>query len=154
MSSANGRVVSISIIEREGGDPRPVAEVRVVEGRGLEGDRYWAKSASGTMGAENQVTFIESEAIAALARDYGIEIHGADSRRNVVTEGVALNHLVNRRFRVGECVFLGRDLAEPCGYLEKKTKPGVRQGLIHRGGLRAEIVAGGVIRPGDAVAPC
>lgn len=154
MSAANGKVLSISIIEHEGGEPRTLNEVRVVQGRGLEGDRYWAKSATAPLKPENQVTFIESEAIAALARDYGIEIAGAESRRNILTEGVALNHLVNRRFRVGECVFLGRDLAEPCGYLEKKTKAGVRQGLIHRGGLRAEVVTGGVIRAGDAVAPC
>jgi MOSC domain-containing protein YiiM len=154
MSGANGKVLSISIIQQEGGEPRTLNEVRVVEGRGLEGDRHWAKAATAPLKPENQVTLIESEAIAALAREYGIEITGAESRRNILTEGVALNHLVNRRFRVGECVFLGRELAEPCGYLEKKTKAGVRQGLIHRGGLRAEIVSGGVVRAGDAVAPC
>jgi MOSC domain-containing protein YiiM len=153
MSGPAGQVLAIHITEREGGDPRPVGEVRAVEGRGLEGDRYWAKAESGKLDPENQVTLIESEAIEALARDYGVEIGGADSRRNILTRGVALNHLVNRRFQVGECVFLGRRLAEPCGYLEKKTKPGVRQGLLHRGGLRAEIVVGGVIRPGDAITP-
>ncbi|NNE42902.1 MAG: MOSC domain-containing protein [Gemmatimonadetes bacterium] len=146
----NGRILAIHIAAEEGGAPQPVPQVRVVEGSGLEGDRYTRLD-----GAEpkEQVTFIEREALDALHADYGIQLGAAESRRNILTEGVALNHLVGREFRAGDCRFIGRELCEPCGYLEKQTQRGVIKGLIHRGGLRAEILQGGTLRPGDAVEP-
>jgi MOSC domain-containing protein YiiM len=146
-----GEVVAIHIAEKEGGEIRRVDEARAEEGRGLEGDRYWARAAQGGIEPKRHVTFIESEALEALARDYGIELSGADSRRNVLTRNVPLNHLVGRTFRVGSCVFRGHELSEPCGFLEKMTRKGVVRGMIHRAGLRAEIVTGGVLRPGDPI---
>ena len=68
-----------------------------------------------------------------------------------MTEGVPLNHLVGRTFRVGGVVLRGFKLAEPCTYLEGLTRPGVRRALVHRAGLRAEILEGGTISVGDAV---
>ena len=76
-----------------------------------------------------------------------------ETRRNVVTRGIALNHLVGKRFRVGEVLLQGIRLCEPCDHLESLTRPGVRQALLHRGGLRAQILEGGVIRVGDPIAP-
>jgi MOSC domain-containing protein YiiM len=95
---------------------------------------------------------IEKEAIAAAAGEYGVAIEPGDARRNIVVEGVALNHLVGREFNLGEVRVRGIRLCEPCRYLESLTKPGLRRALIHRGGLRAEILVGGVIRTGDSVA--
>jgi hypothetical protein len=37
--------------------------------------------------------------------------------------------------------------------LEKLSRKGALRGLIHRGGLRAEIISGGVIRIGDTITP-
>ena len=73
------------------------------------------------------------------------------ARRNLVTRGVPLNHLVGREFQVGEVVFRGIRLCEPCGHLESLTIKGVKDGLCHRGGLRAQIVRGGIIRAGDII---
>ena len=146
----DGRILAIHIAAQEGGAPRAAAEVEVIEGRGLRGDRYASRPGGD---AKDQVTFIEREALDALERDYGIHLSAAESRRNVLTEGVALNHLIGREFTAGDCRFVGRELAEPCGYLEKKTQRGVIKGLIHRGGLRAEILQGGTLRPGDSVTP-
>jgi MOSC domain-containing protein YiiM len=151
MAGWKGEVLAIHVTPKEDGDPAPVEHVRVLEGRGLEGDRYAIAAGTRELPARKHVTFIEAEAIAALERDYGIRITGAESRRNVLTRGAPLNHLVDVRFRVGECVFVGRELCEPCGYLQSKTRDGVRKGLIHRGGLRAEIVKGGTIRAGDPI---
>jgi MOSC domain-containing protein YiiM len=94
---------------------------------------------------------IEIEAIEALKREKDITLVPAASRRNLVTRGVPLNHLVGREFRVGPVRLLGTRLCEPCAYLEGLTQKGVLAGLIHRGGLRADIVAGGTIRVGDLV---
>lgn len=147
-----GRVRGIFVTPAAGAPMRSVDEVRAVEGAGLDGDRY--ASGSGTYTERKpgrQVTLIESEAIEALARDHGVEIGLGDSRRNIVTEGVSLNHLVGCDFRVGEVTLRGVKLCEPCSHLESLTKPGVRRGLIHRGGLNADIVTGGTIRVGDPV---
>ena len=122
-------------------------------GKGLEGDRYAAKlgTFSTDPGSGRDVTLIESEAIEALKRDYDVTLDAGESRRNIVTQGVSLNHLVEKEFRVGEVVLRGTRLCEPCTHMEKLTVKGALRGLIHRGGLRAEIVKGGTIRVGDSI---
>jgi MOSC domain-containing protein YiiM len=132
---------------------KPMNEVRAVAGKGLEGDRYFngIGTYSNNPGSGRDVTLIEIEAIEALQRDYDIEMKSGESRRNIVTRGVALNHLVGREFRVGEVTLRGIRLCEPCSHLEKLSHKGVQRGLIHRGGLRAEIVTGGIIRIQDNI---
>jgi MOSC domain-containing protein YiiM len=149
-----GEVLSIHIAPDEGDATHAVNEVRAVAGRGLEGDRYFNHSGkfSHKDNPGREVTLIESEAIDALGRDYGIRLQLGDSRRNIVTRGVPLNHLVGREFKIGSTVVLeGVRLCEPCGYLEGLTASGIRKGLAHRGGLNARIVSEGTIRRGDAV---
>ncbi len=130
-----------------------VNEVHAVVGKGLEGDRYFNEvgSFSKNPGLGREITLIEIEAVEALKQDYGIELNPKDSRRNIATRGVALNHLVGRQFKVGNVTLHGIRLCEPCSHLEKLTTKGVMRGLIHRGGLRAEILIGGVLRPGDVI---
>jgi MOSC domain-containing protein YiiM len=129
-----------------------VSEAKVVSGRGLEGDRYFLQrgSFSNHPGTGREVTLIEMEAIEALhAR--GIRLEPGEARRNLVTREVPLNHLVGRSFRVGEVHLRGIRLCEPCTHLEELTCVGVLRELIHRGGLRADIVRGGTVRAGDAI---
>jgi len=128
---------------------------RAVAGRGLEGDRYFSKvgTYSKDPGNGRHVTLIEIEAIEALKRDYDIDLPAALARRNIVARGVALNHLVGRELKIGEAILRGMRLCDPCSHLEKLTRRGVLRGLIHRGGLRADILTGGTIRVGDAIAP-
>jgi len=89
--------------------------------------------------------------IESLKRDYGIEIDPGASRRNIITRGVPLNHLVGRELRVGEVMLRGIRLCEPCSHLERLTRNGVLRGLVHRGGLRAQILTEGTIRVGDPI---
>jgi MOSC domain-containing protein YiiM len=134
---------------------RSVKSVRAVPGKGLEGDRYF--NASGTYsdqpGPAREVTFIESEAIEAMARDNEISIPEGASRRNVVTRGTPLNHLVGKEFQVGRVRLRGVRLCEPCSHLESLTERGVIAGLVHRGGLRAQIMTEGSIQVGDLIMP-
>ena len=76
-----------------------------------------------------------------------------DDRRNIVTRGIDLNALVGRRFTVGGIECIGRRLAEPCAHLERLSRPGILRPLVHRGGLRTDIVADGTVRVGDGVTP-
>ena len=64
---------------------------------------------------------------------------------------VRLNNLVGKRFRIGNVECLGVELCEPCRHLQKLTRPGIIKDLIHRGGLRADILSGGTISVGDKV---
>jgi hypothetical protein len=130
-----------------------VDEAEAVAGSGLRGDRYGegAGTFSGS-GRGYELTLIEAEAIDALAAD-GISMTWEEARRNVVTRGVALNPLVGRHFRIGEVECVGRRLAEPCSHLQRLAPAGTLRGLVHRGGLRADIVGGGTLRIGDRVVP-
>lgn len=147
-----GKVISIYITPQGGATMVGVDSVRAVLGKGLEGDRYANRvgTFSDAPGTGRQVTLIEAEAIESLAREYDVEMDPAESRRNLVTRGLPLNHLVGREFRVGAATLRGLRLCEPCNHLETLTRPGVRRGLVHRGGLRADIIDGGIIRTGDA----
>ena len=133
-----------------------VDRIRVIAGAGLEDDRYATGRGAfdRPRGPTNHVTLIEVEAIEAVSHEYGITLEPGESRRNITTRGVALNHLVGAEFQIGAARLRGLKLCEPCGYLEKHTGiEGVRKSLIHRGGLRAEVVAEGEISVGDEVRP-
>jgi MOSC domain-containing protein YiiM len=129
-----------------------VPEVRAIAGAGLEGDRYCRER--GTFSKKlpsNQVTLIEAEALEAAGRDYGLEVAAEESRRNVLTCGVALNHFVGREFQIGEVRLRGLRLCEPCTHLQNLTGKLVLKALRHRGGLRAEILSSGMIKVGEKI---
>jgi MOSC domain-containing protein YiiM len=148
-----GTVVSIHIAPAASEPTQSINEARVVMGKGLEGDRYFHGRGtwSPTPGTGRHITLIESEALEALKRESGMDLAPGASRRNLVTRGVPLNHLVNRNFRVGQVVLRGMRLCEPCKHLEELSQPGVNSALLHRGGLRAEVIQEGIIRVGDSV---
>lgn len=148
----NGEVLAIFINPKPHGALVTVKQVQAVEARGLEGDhhfRHYESTAEEKPDAE--VTLIEMEALEALQRDYKVELKPEESRRNLLTRGAALNHLVGKTFAVGEAVLRGIRLCEPCAHLESLTRPGVLKGMIHRCGLRAQVVQSGAIRMGDAI---
>ncbi len=149
-----GRVVSIHIAPKASAPTVSVPRVRAVAGRGLEGDRYFrgAGTYSEPAGSDRELTFIELEAIEAFREEYASDIAPGDARRNIVTEGVSLNDLVGVGFRVGRVLVRGVRLCEPCRHLAGLTDANVLPGLVHRGGLRAQILEGGIVRVGDPIA--
>jgi MOSC domain-containing protein YiiM len=147
-----GTVVSINISPRAEAPMVSVEEVRAVPGSGLEGDRYFFRQ--GTFykpQPDRELTLIEVEAIEAMKRELNVDYGLGDSRRNVVTRGVPLNHLVGKEFWIGEVKARGLRLCEPCSHLQKLSHEKVLPGLVHRGGLRAQILTEGTIRVGMSV---
>ena len=142
----SGRVEGIFISSEHGELPRAVESARAIAGKGLEGNRYFDEGKP-----ESELTLISAEALEALRAEHGIELEAAASRRNVLTRGIDLNALVGKRFRVGDVECRGVELCEPCLDLESMTQPGIIKGLVHRGGLNAEILSDGKLRPGDSV---
>ena len=149
---SNGILESIYIAPTAEAPMQPVARVQAIPGVGLGGDRYALKL--GTFfkpEPDFELTLIEAEALEALKRDYATELAPHESRRNLVTRGVPLNHLVGKEFRIGEVKIRGIRLCEPCSHLERLSGREVIKGLRHRGGLRAQILSEGWIQVGDVI---
>jgi hypothetical protein len=124
-----------------------VDEAQAVVGQGLLGDRYAAgvgTFASGRPGSA--LTLVDAAVLDTLGRD-------VDHRRNVVVRGTDLNSLVGREFLLGEARCRGRRLCEPCAHLDRLNGGGVLRPLVHRGGLRADVVGDGIVRIGDRLSP-
>ena len=148
----NGTVESIHVASVAEGPPQSVAQAVASPGAGLEGDRYALKL--GTFfkpEPDHELTLIEVEAIEALRRDYRVELAVGEARRNIVTRNVPLNHLVGKEFAIGDVRIRGLRLCEPCDHLQKLTGKPLLKGLLHRGGLRAQILTQGKISVGDKI---
>lgn len=150
--NGSGTVETIAVAAEAEGPMTVMPSARAVAGRGLVGDRY--ERGEGTFsnpsGRGYDLTLVAAEALEELAAS-GVELAPAEARRNLVVRGIALDGLIGKRFRVGEVECFGVRRCEPCSHLERLTLPGVLRGLVHRGGLRADVLAGGEIAVGDAV---
>ncbi|WP_424215880.1 MOSC domain-containing protein (plasmid) [Streptomyces sp. BI20] len=154
-----GRVTSLHLAARPGAPTFRVPRAEAVTGRGLLGDRnLWTgegprprRRGTGRASGICDITLIEAEALDALAREHGITLTPAECRRNLVCREIHLAPLVDREFRVGDVTLRGLKPGEPCARLEQLVRPGLIRGLLHRGGLRAEIVRGGTIGVGDRI---
>ncbi len=126
-------------------------EVEAIAGRGLVGDRHHSAATPSMAG----ITLFSWEDVQAVNDEYNIPITPNETRRNLLVTGVPLNTLVGKRFRVGEVVIRGVELCEPCDGLAQGSGYGkpLISAMLHRGGLRGEIIQGGIIRAGDAVQP-
>ena len=147
-----GTVESIYLATAAGVPTHAVNEASAIPGVGLEGDRY--ALGVGTFSKplpDRELTLIEAEAIEALKHEYHFELAPGEARRNVITRGVALNHLVGKEFKIGDVKIRGIRLCEPCDYLQRLTGREVIRGLTHRGGLRAQILTRGTIHVGDPI---
>lgn len=153
-----GTVVSIHVAETSGGELKPLDRAELVAGCGIRGDRHFRDDGGS---ADSAITLVETEQVALFNELTGLAIAPHDTRRQIVTSGVALNDLVGARFRVGAVELEGVELCEPCshlaGMLRRQDQAGhlspaqIVRGLAHRAGLRARILADGEIRVGDPV---
>jgi hypothetical protein len=146
-AAAAGVVEAILVARDAEASMTRVDAATAVAGRGLEGDRYGEGRGTFGGGVGYELTLVAAERLDELA------IPWERSRRNVVTRGIDVNALVGRRFAVGGVECVGRRLAEPCAHLERVEGKGLMRPLVHKAGLRADIVSGGTIAIGDTVRP-
>ena len=146
--SSTGVVESIWIAERAGAPARELREIRALAGRGLEGDRHVAGTGSFPSGLPGSaLTLIEIE----VCESFAPPLTAGEHRRNLVIRGMDLNRLVGHEFLIGDVRCRGMRLNEPCSVLQRYSSRPVLRPLVHRGGLRADILEDGVIRAGDMV---
>ncbi|MBB6051008.1 MOSC domain-containing protein [Armatimonas rosea] len=140
-------LVAIHLARHAAGPMESVPAAILHAGFGLVGDRY--EEGKGTFAPrpfDRELTLIESEVLAE------VELAPGESRRNLTTQGIRLNALVGKRFRIGITHCEGIRLCEPCVHLERLTnRAGLVQQLVGRGGLRAKIIEGGLIELGDSL---
>jgi MOSC domain-containing protein YiiM len=155
-----GRLLHIHIAPAASATMMEVAEAILVAGRGIEGDRYFLGTGTYSRKPDvREVTLFEMEVLDALLRNDPplqsgpITIAPADHRRNLTVLGVPLNHLVGKRFRMGETILVGGRLNFPCKYLERLLGLPIYLPLYNRSGLNCVIEKGGLIRRGDPVEP-
>lgn len=149
-----GRAIEILIAGGPNLPMKAVRECHAIAGRGLEGDRYFLNIGTFSPNPQKpdfEVTLIEKECIESFAKETGLPFAARDARRNIVTEGVRLNDLVGAAFTLGDVLLEGIRLCEPCTHLARVSYPETLAGLVHKGGLRARIARGGIVRVGGEI---
>ena len=150
-----GRVKGIYIAPKMGANVSGHQKVSVRAGKGIEGDRYFTNTGKNRSNYKGQpdweITLIESEVIEAFNQDTGNKFHESDFRRNLVTEGIRLNDLVGKTFKINGISFYGVQLCEPCASLQQRIAVKILPDLIGKGGLRAQIRGVGLLNVGDAI---
>jgi hypothetical protein len=146
--TATGRVEALAIAPSAGEPAEFLESVRALPGRGLEGDRHVIGKGTFPSGMPGSaLTLIEAE----VCDSFDPPLQPSEHRRNVITRGIDLNALVGREFTVGEVRCRGARLCEPCTVAQRYAGRPVLRALVHRGGLRADILSDGEIRVGDPV---
>ncbi len=147
-----GQLLSIHIAKAGGEAMEELQEAVLTEGVGIEGDRYaTGKGYYSHMPDIREITIIDEETLIALKRDHDIELLPSEHRRNLTTRNVPLNHLVGRRFKVGDTLLEGGRLNVPCKYLQILLDKKVYVPLLNRSGLNCRIIKGGKIYSGDLI---
>jgi MOSC domain-containing protein YiiM len=150
---SNGKVIGIYIAEKRGVATVPVDHAHLIPGKGINGDRYFDYCNNPDIDKKTgrEITLIESEAIETMWIIDGVQIQPDQTRRNIITSGISLNDLVDRIFYIGNIKLRGVRLCEPCQYLADRTDQRILNSMVHKGGLRAEIILEGIIHIGDII---
>jgi MOSC domain-containing protein YiiM len=128
-------------------------QVEMIAGAGIKDDRYFGRHDE----QGQNVTLVEAEEIEVFIREQGLPDDLSITKRNFITRGVRLNQLVGREFMVGNVRLRGVELCEPCESLGKSL---AREGLsvaevvkqlVHKAGLRADVLSSGVITRGAEI---
>jgi len=143
-------IEAIFIAKIKNAEQEQLQSADLIGGKGIVGDRAFGKIKN----PGQNITFVELEQIDDYNRTFHQNIPIYATRRNVITKNVRLNELVGKEFAIGAVKFIGVELCEPCsklgGLLETNTitKPQVVKALVHKMGLRADVLSDGVIEVG------
>ena len=155
-----GKLLFIHIADSASQDMKELTQAELVAGRGIKGDRYYSGTGNYSHIPDiREVTIIEKEVLDALEQnqpplqDKSIILKPHEHRRNLTTEGVPLNYLVGKRFKIGDAILEGGRLNFPCKYLEDLLKRKLVLPLYNRSGLNCKIIQSGTITQGDMIEP-
>jgi len=143
-----GKVLKIGIVKNKGENVKSVNQIEAIKGKGLNNDRHFKENNN----KECQITLIEIENINNYNKISNTKIPSIDFRRNIITEGVNLNVLLNKDFFIGNVKVRAHDLCRPCKHLQEILKQkNIIKEFLHKGGLRCEILSSGTIFLNDSI---
>ena len=142
------KVFKIGISKKNGEKINEINEIEVLFGKGIMGDRHFHDSNN----HKGQITLIEKENIDYYNNKYKTKIPYIDFRRNIVTEGIELNSLVQKEIEIGNIKILPYQLCRPCSHLEQmvNSKDIIKE-FLKKGGLRCEVLVSGKVKIGDEI---
>jgi hypothetical protein len=145
---ATGVVEQICLAPAAGHPVQLLESVQAIPGKGLEGDRHSLGRGTFPSGVSGSaLTLIQAEVCESFEPPLAPDEH----RRNLVTRGINLNSLVGHDFTIGDVRCRGVRLCEPCTVIDRYASRPLLRPLVHRGGLRADILTPGELRSGDQV---
>ena len=142
------KVFKLGITKKNNGKIEEVNSIEVLANQGIVGDRHFKSNNDPYC----QLSLIESENINHYNLQYGLNVSYVDFRRNIITEGIKLNDLVDKKIRIGKVEVKGIDLCRPCKHLtEMLGQKNILKEFLRRGGLRCQILSSSNIRVGDKI---
>ena len=142
------KVFKIGISKDDGQKINEISEIEVLSGKGISGDRHFRDY----NGYKGQITLIEKENIDYYNNKYKTKIPYIDFRRNIVTEGIELNSLIEKEIEIGTIKIFPYELCKPCLHLEQMVNgKDIIKEFLRRGGLRCEVLVSGKVKNGDKI---
>lgn len=133
-----------------------VAYVRAVQGKGLEGDRYFYKQGTFNKPQLSQdvreISMLPYETLSECNSRLGSTLSFLDLRRNLIIKNFDASLLEDKIFRIGTAKFRIVRTCPPCRYLSKLLDEDIMTGLKYIGGHRAVVMQSGIITVGDEIA--
>ena len=142
------RVIKIGVTEFNNKEINEVNSINLVAGKGAIGDRHFRDYND----PYNHLSIIESESIDEYNKKYNLNIPYLNFRRIIITRGIKLNDLIDKKILIGNVQLDVIDLCRPCRHLsEKLGKDNIIKELLRKGGIRCEILNDGKISTGDQI---
>ena len=142
------KIIEIGITNESNKEIEKVKFIEVVAGKGIKGDRYFYDINE----EKKQLTLIESENIDYYNKEFQLNIPYLNFRRNIVTKGIKLNDLIDKKILIGEIEVKGINLCRPCKHLEQTLEQNnIIKEFLRKGGLRCEILNSGKISINDKI---
>ena len=141
-------VIKIGVTKSHNQEIIEVNEISLIADKGIVGDRHFRDYND----PFNQLSIIESENIDEYNFKNKLNIPHLNFRRNIVTKGIRLNDLVEKRIKIGFVKLEVIDLCRPCRHLsEKLTRNDIIKEFLRKGGIRCQIINDGKISLGDQI---
>ena len=143
-----GKIKAINISNLGGENTFYVNQAILNKNKGIVNDRYYGNFKN----SYEQVTFIESEKIDDFNKKIKNNLDYKDFRRNIITSGINLNKLLNKKIQINNVIFKIHELCQPCKYLQNKLEvKNLVKLLAFKSGVRAEILISGEISINDQI---
>tara|TARA_B100001750_G_C15040553_1_gene366402 strand:- start:88 stop:540 length:453 start_codon:yes stop_codon:yes gene_type:complete len=142
------KVFKIGVCEKNSQKINEINEIEVLSQKGILGDRHFREHKN----HKGQITLIEKENIDYYNNKYKTKISYIDFRRNIITEGIELNSLIQKQIKIGDIKILPYELCRPCSHLEQmvNSKDIIKE-FLKKGGLRCEVLVSGKVKIGDEI---